>query len=74
MSNDNKGDGLFYFLAGTAVGAALGVLFAPRAGRETREDIGEWLKERREQGSELLHKVKGAYREPASKHHDGVAA
>ena len=58
MSNEDRGNGLFYFLAGTAVGAALGVLFAPRAGSETREQLGDWLKERKEKGSELLHKVK----------------
>lgn len=58
MSNDNSGTGLFYFLAGTAVGAALGVLFAPRSGSETREHVGEWLKERRAKGTDLLHKVK----------------
>jgi gas vesicle protein len=58
MSNEDRNNGLFYFLAGTAVGAALGVLFAPRAGQETREQLGDWLKERKEKGSELLHKVK----------------
>ena len=36
MSRENEGSGLFYFLAGTALGAALGVLLAPRAGEETR--------------------------------------
>ncbi|MDE2141472.1 MAG: YtxH domain-containing protein [Elusimicrobia bacterium] len=58
MSNEDRGAGLLYFLAGTAVGAALGVLFAPRSGQETREQLGDWLKERKEKGSELLHKVK----------------
>ena len=58
MSNNNEGNGLFYFLAGTAVGAALGVLFAPRAGEETREQLADWMKERKEKGSELLHRVK----------------
>ena len=58
MSNNSEGNGLFYFLAGTAVGAALGVLFAPRAGDETREQLADWVKERKDKGSELLHKVK----------------
>ena len=58
MANDERGNGIFYFLTGAAVGAALGVLLAPRSGRETREELGDWLKERREQGTEFLHKVK----------------
>lgn len=58
MSNNDRNNGLFYFLAGTAVGAALGVLFAPKSGQETREQLGDWLKERKEKGAELLHKVK----------------
>ena len=57
MADDNN-NGLFYFLAGAAAGAVLGVLFAPKAGAETREQLADWVKDRREQGSELLHKVK----------------
>ena len=57
MADDNN-NGLFYFLAGAAAGAALGVLFAPRAGEETREQLTDWMKERRDKGSDLLHKVK----------------
>ncbi|MDE2291837.1 MAG: YtxH domain-containing protein [Elusimicrobia bacterium] len=45
-------------LAGVAVGAALGVLFAPRAGVETREDLNEWLKARREKGQKLISELK----------------
>lgn len=32
---------------GAAVGAALGVLFAPRTGKATREKVGTWIKEKR---------------------------
>ena len=58
MSKNSEGTGLFYFLAGTALGAALGVLLAPRAGEETRELLTDWMKERKEKGADLLHKVK----------------
>jgi gas vesicle protein len=56
MADDNKG--LLYFLAGAAAGATLGILFAPRSGEETREQLADWVKERREKGADLLHRVK----------------
>lgn len=34
-----KNSGLGKFLAGAAVGAGLGILFAPKSGKETRADI-----------------------------------
>ncbi|OGS39122.1 MAG: hypothetical protein A2506_05320 [Elusimicrobia bacterium RIFOXYD12_FULL_66_9] len=58
MTNQEKGGGLLLFLTGAAIGAVCGILFAPRSGTETREDIADWLKERREKGSELIHRVK----------------
>jgi|GEM_PF-6254411 len=50
------------FLTGAAIGGAFGavagVLFAPQQGRQTREQVGEWLKEKRDEGSEILARVK----------------
>lgn len=37
--NNNNASGLGWFLAGLGLGAIVGVLYAPKAGRETREDL-----------------------------------
>ena len=39
MSNNKKKGGIFKFLAGAAVGAGLGILFAPKKGSETRQEL-----------------------------------
>ncbi len=46
--------GLLGFFSGMAVGAALGVLFAPKSGRETREDIAEAGERSREKLNDLI--------------------
>lgn len=43
---------------GAAVGAALGILFAPKSGKETREDVADWMRERREKGNVLLGRLR----------------
>ncbi len=37
--NDSGISGFGWFLAGLGVGALVGVLYAPKAGKETREDL-----------------------------------
>ena len=39
MKEGNGGDKFLFFLAGAGIGAVLGLLFAPKSGRETREII-----------------------------------
>jgi gas vesicle protein len=39
MSNENQTASLGWFVAGLGLGALLGVLYAPKSGRETREDL-----------------------------------
>ena len=42
---EDRSYGLAWFLAGLGVGALVGVLYAPKSGRETREDIVTGAKE-----------------------------
>ena len=53
MSDRDSGNSLLWFLAGLGFGALMGVLYAPRSGRETRDALkntaqegGEYLKTR----------------------------
>jgi gas vesicle protein len=53
MANDNGSSAFSWFLAGLGLGSLLGVLYAPRAGYETREELvasalgsGEYLRQR----------------------------
>jgi gas vesicle protein len=48
MSDRDSGNTFMWFLAGLGFGALLGVLYAPRSGRETREAIKSSAQEGRE--------------------------
>jgi gas vesicle protein len=46
MAEDN-GNSFLWFLAGLGVGAVVGVLYAPKSGRETREELVQKAEEGR---------------------------
>ena len=48
------------FLIGSLIGAALGILYAPKSGRETREEISRTTRD-------LLEKTKAQYEEKRRK-------
>ena len=69
MSDSSSGSGFGWFLAGLGIGAAIGMLYAPKSGQETREDLRRRAedgrdyvvnraKEAREQASKLVDKGK----------------
>lgn len=64
MADDEKGISagtvFLSFLAGTAVGAGLGLLLAPKTGREMRENIADLTEE-------AIDKIKGFTKEAQSK-------
>ena len=61
MAEESKINGLAWFVAGLGVGALIGVLYAPKAGKETREDLlngaregSEYLRNRTRQAAEQV--------------------
>lgn len=60
--SDYDGSGFVWFLVGLGLGGLVGVLYAPRAGSETREEI----KARAEQGREFVRTRAKEAREQAS--------
>jgi len=52
--NDNGSNGLGWFLAGLGVGALIGILYAPKAGKETREDLVNGAREAKERADALI--------------------
>ena len=61
MAEENKSNGLAWFLAGLGVGALVGILYAPKSGCETREDLiagaregTEYLRTRTRQAAEQM--------------------
>jgi gas vesicle protein len=61
MSDRDSSNSFLWFLAGLGFGALMGVLYAPRSGRETRDAIknsaqegGEYLKNRGREAKETV--------------------
>ncbi len=50
MAEDSKINGFAWFLAGLGVGALAGILYAPKSGRETRDELANSARE----GTEYL--------------------
>ena len=68
-----SGNGILWFLAGLGVGAAVGVLYAPKSGRETRESILTAAEESREVVQERARKYKEQAQEWADRGKDVIA-
>ncbi len=57
MSRDD-GNGFLWFLTGLGIGAAIGVLYAPKSGRETRELIMQKAEEGRDYARDSAQKAR----------------
>jgi gas vesicle protein len=66
MSRDSRsgvGELTLAFLLGAAAGAAVGLLFAPAAGRETREILGQKAREGQDKAAGLAKEAWGRQRD-----------
>lgn len=57
MSENRTGEVLTAFIIGGLVGAIIGILFAPAAGKVTRERINDWIDEKKEEAKEAVEKI-----------------
>ncbi len=56
--NDNGVGGLGWFLAGLGLGAVIGVLYAPKSGKETRDDLVAGALDAKERAAVLAQQAK----------------
>jgi gas vesicle protein len=68
-----SGNGILWFLAGLGVGAAVGVLYAPKPGSETRESILTAAEESRDVVQERARKYKEQAQQWADRGKDVIA-
>ena len=53
MADENGTSGFGWFLAGLGIGALVGVLYAPKSGKETRDDLVAGALDAREKANQL---------------------
>jgi gas vesicle protein len=77
MSDKNQGSGFGWFLLGLGIGAAVGVLYAPKPGNETRDDLiqgakdgGEYLKQKSRVAADQINNLVEVGKDHASDYID----
>jgi gas vesicle protein len=66
MADHDSAGGFGWFLAGLGIGALVGVLYAPKSGKETREDLRAGALEAKDRANDLYEQGRtqvGAYAE-----------
>jgi gas vesicle protein len=58
MENKGSGSSILSFILGGLIGASLGILFAPVAGKETRKKLGILLEQLDDESRELYGEFK----------------
>ncbi len=58
MADNDSAGGFGWFLAGLGIGALVGVLYAPKSGKETRDDLKAGAMEAKDRANELYEQGK----------------
>lgn len=58
MADDNSSSGLGWFIAGLGIGALAGVLYAPKSGQETRDDLAAQARDAKEKADQYVAQSK----------------
>lgn len=72
-AQDGGGFGILWFLAGLGVGTALGVLYAPKPGAETRDSLRSAAGESREMMQERARRYREQAQQWADRGKDAIA-
>ncbi len=67
---DESSSGLGWFLAGLGIGALIGVLYAPKSGRETRDDLASQARDAKEKANQYVEQGKGQINDYVDKGRD----
>ncbi len=59
MADENSSSGIGWFIAGLGIGGLLGVLYAPKAGYETRDDLVASAREAKNKAANLVEQGRG---------------
>jgi gas vesicle protein len=81
MSDRDNGNNFVWFLAGLGMGALLGVLYAPRSGKETREALinsaqegRDYLRDRGRDARETVNQWVDRSKEVVGRQRDNITA
>lgn len=58
MADDNSSSSLGWFIAGLGIGALFGVLYAPKSGEETRDDLAAQAQDAKEKANQYVEQGK----------------
>ncbi|MBV8818306.1 MAG: YtxH domain-containing protein [Acidobacteriaceae bacterium] len=72
MSDDRNGS-IGWFLAGLGIGALVGILYAPKSGRETRESLMDSVDEGREYAAKRARQAREQVNDWVDKGKDAVS-